>query len=510
MHAMGRCRSSGHGCRLSAHRGDSRRACRKPATVNDRDDRVKIQPNVLTTHTQPSHSEFVISAFHFRQPGANGPMKLLSRFALSSLGALLGALPATAAAQATDATTVDVAILDVLRARGIIDAAQYEELVALAREKAASASSEIDLIEGRLARLRAPDPSLSIDGGKPGKLVFKSADGKWALGMRGMLQARAEYGNSNDDSKDVKNYSVARGRLAFEGTAGAENVTYKIELNTSTQSTSTATSTTRNFSLEDAWVNWGFESGANLRFGQFKFPFGREELTSSGALEFEDRSIASSQFSPSFEPGAMVHGTAYNGEWEYYIASSNGQGTGASNPSGSNQNGLRNGFRVVYNPLGAFKVDGPAFQTVDDGSTKLGLGFAVNQNSDSTGKNTVTPGADTTTTNLEAQLFSGPWAVLAEHYDRNSDSLPGGASDVNDDGNTVQVGYFLVPNRWELVSRISNINFDAAPDQDEKSIGVNYYVDKHNGKWSLNYNKLDNKGSSPDTDQVQLQYQVIF
>ncbi len=436
-------------------------------------------------------------------------MRQLFRLAPATLAALLGALPAATAAQATDASTVDVAILDILRARGIIDSAQYEELVALAHEKAASASSEIDLIEGRLARLAAPDPTLSIDGGKPGKLVFKSADGKWSLGVNGMLQARAEYGNSNDDSKDVKNYSDARGRLSFDGTAGAENVTYKLELNTSTQSTSSSTSSTKNFSLEDAWVNWGFESGANLKFGQFKFPLGREELTSSRQLEFEERSIASNQFAPSFEPGAMVHGTAGSGEWEYYLASSNGQGTGASNPSGSNQNGLRNGFRVVYNPLGPFKLEGPAFQTLDDGATKLGLGFALNKNSDSTGKNTVTPGADTTTMDFEAQMFSGPWALLAEHYDRTS-NLPGGAADVDDDGNTFQVGYFLVPHRWELVSRYSNINFQASPDQSEQSLGVNYYVDKHNGKWSLNFNKLDNQGSSPDTNQLQLQYQLIF
>ncbi len=79
------------------------------------------------------------------------------RLMLALLCALAGPLAVPAAAQATDSTTVEVAILDVLLARGLIDQPTYEELLALAREKAAGTRSEIDLIEGRLERLRAAD-----------------------------------------------------------------------------------------------------------------------------------------------------------------------------------------------------------------------------------------------------------------------------------------------------------------------------------------------------------------
>jgi phosphate-selective porin len=433
-------------------------------------------------------------------------MRASPRLLPATLAALLGLLPMAANAQSTDATSVDVAILDVLRARGIIDQAQYEELLAMARDKAASAETEISLIEGRLTRLRAPDPA--IEGGKPGKLLFKSADGKWSLGIKGRLQLRAEDVHSDDDSQNGTNFSVARGRLGFEGLAGAENVTYKIEADMPTQNSFTSTSTSKNFSLRDAYMNWGFESGLNLRFGQFKFPLGREELTSSGAISLADRSIASAQFAPQHEPGAMLHGTLKNGTWEYYLAMSNGQGPGMSNPSGDTQNGLRKGFRVVWNPLGPFKLDGPAFQTVDDGSTKLGFAVAWNQNKDSTGKTTVTPGAATDTLGLEAQLFSGPWSFLADLYDRTADL--NGASDVDDDGTTFQLGYFVVPNEWELVARTSEIDFDTADDRKEHTLGVNYYVDKHNGKWQFDFSRLDNAGATADANRMRLQYQLIF
>jgi phosphate-selective porin OprO and OprP len=433
-------------------------------------------------------------------------MRQLSRLAPATLALLLGALPAAAAAQSTDASSVDVAILDVLRARGIIDDAQYAELVALAREKTAAAASEIDLIEGRLARLRAPE--LGTTGGTPGKLQFKSSDGRWSLGIKGRIQARAETIDSSDEAEDGTNFSVARARLGFEGTAGAENVTYKFEFDAPTQGTLSGTSSTKNFSLRDTWINWGFESGLGLRFGQYKVPFSREELISSGAQEFVDRSIANTQFAPSYEPGAMLHGTLEQGTWEYYAGVSNGQGPGASNPAGEEDNGLRKAVRVVWNPLGAFKLDGPAFQTLDDGSTKLALGVAWNRNDDSSGKTTVTPGSDTDTLGLEGQLMSGPWSVLADFYDRSSD-LPGGTNE-DDEGFTVTTGWFLVPHVWELVARVSAIDFEEDDDRNETSVGVNYYVDKHNGKWQLDLSELDNDGATADQTRLRVQYQLIF
>src|SRR5262245_7530768 len=62
-------------------------------------------------------------------------------------------LASAARAQADDGSSLDVAILDILKARGIIDDAQYAELMEMARSRVDRERSEIDLIQGRLERL---------------------------------------------------------------------------------------------------------------------------------------------------------------------------------------------------------------------------------------------------------------------------------------------------------------------------------------------------------------------
>jgi hypothetical protein len=145
-------------------------------------------------------------------------MRILSR-TLLAVAACAALLAAPAAAQQADASSVDAAILDVLLARGLIDEAQYEELMALARAHAEQARGEVDLIEARLERLRAPD--LQTSGGTSQKLLFKSSDGKWSLGVKGRVSVRAETVNSEDEAKDGTNISVPRSRLDFTGVAGA-------------------------------------------------------------------------------------------------------------------------------------------------------------------------------------------------------------------------------------------------------------------------------------------------
>ncbi len=431
---------------------------------------------------------------------------MLRRTTRLLVAAAVLALPAAAAAQSTD-DSLDLAILDVLKARGLINDAEYAELQQLAQQRVDAHANEVALIEASLQRLQAPD--VMVRGGQPGKLDFRSADGKWSMNIKGKMQVRAENDNSDADTGDGTNFSVPRAYVGFEGKAGAENVTYKLEFDIPTQSSFTSSSTTKNSSLRDGYINWAFGPLAALRFGQFKVPFGREELISSWGLSLIERSIASTEFAPSYEPGAMLHGILGDGMFEYYADISNGQGPGASNAAGEDRNGLRKSARIVWNvndvPL---KAEGMSFSTVDDGSTKAAIGASFMQNDDSTGKTTVTPGAQTNTSGIDAQVFSGPWSLLAELYDRNANL--NNADGMHDSGDTFQVGYFLVPNRWEVVARSSHINYESADDKNEYSAGVNYYVDKNNGKWQLDYSKLDNDGSTPDQDRIRLQYQIQF
>jgi hypothetical protein len=433
-------------------------------------------------------------------------MRIFARFVPALAAAILAALPAVAAAQQTDATSVDAAILDILLQRGLIDQAQYEELLELAREKTADSRNEIDLIEGRLARLRAPDVQTS--GGQSGKLLFKSPDGKWSMGFKGRIQVRASDANSTDDAQDGINFSVPRARLGFEGTAGAENVKYRLEIDANTQKNLTDPATNGSVTLKQGYIDWGFENGLALLLGQTEFPFGREALTSTANISFAERSIVFANFEPEYEPLVMLHGTANGGIFEFQAAVANGEGATKDNTAGSSNDGLRKGVRFVWNPLGPMKLEGPAFQTYDSGGTLLSFGIDAMQNDDSTGVNTETPNSNTTSIDYEAQLMTGPLAVLAELIHRTED-VHNAPNDEDANGHLVQVGYLITP-KWEIVGRRAKVNFDASADQTQMGIGVNYYVDRQNGKWQVEWNNLVQQGSAPNTKTVSLQYQVIF
>ena len=71
---------------------------------------------------------------------------------------------------------------------------------------------------------------------------------------------------------------MPRSRIGFEGTAGAENVSYKLEFDINTQKNIVDPSTSRLGDREVVYIDWGFENGLALLLGQTKFPFGREAL----------------------------------------------------------------------------------------------------------------------------------------------------------------------------------------------------------------------------------------
>jgi phosphate-selective porin len=421
------------------------------------------------------------------------------------MAAVAAVLVVPARAQQGGDVSVETALLDILREKGLIDASEYEELMSLARQRADRNANETVLIEASLQRLQAPD--VQTRGGTPTKLLFRSPDGTWSLGLRGELQARVEHLNSDDDAQDDTNFSVPRARITAEGTSGAPNVKYKLTIDASTTSKDVNPAVDTGASVRDAYIDWGFTQQDSFRMGQFKFPFGREMLMSTTALSLVDISIAATEFAPNYEPGAMIQGYLGDQLLEYQLAVANGEGRGKNNTAGEDIDGLRDGVRVVWNPLGPVKNEGPAFQTMPDDTTRGSLGVAWMRNDDSSGLNTATVGAHTKTRDLEASFYSGPFSLLAELYRRDGETPTGRADDT---GSTFQAGFFFLPQTWEIVARYSDVDYETKDDSEERTIGLNYYLDKNNGKWQLDLSQLDNQGTTADATRMRLQYQVLF
>ena len=89
--------------------------------------------------------------------------------------------------------------------------------------------------------------------------------------------------------------------------------------------------------LEDANLDWDVtgrrRSGSG--FGQFKAPYGRQQLTSSGSQQFVDRSIVDERYNPGRETGLALWGTLFTHKLDWRVMASNGNGRSQS----ANDNG---------------------------------------------------------------------------------------------------------------------------------------------------------------------------
>jgi phosphate-selective porin len=69
----------------------------------------------------------------------------------------------------------------------------------------------------------------------------------------------------------------------------------------------------------DLYVNYRPMRGAQIQAGQFKLPFGLEETTSAGNLDFIYRSIVSTRLAPGRDRGTMLHGRVADRVLRYEI-----------------------------------------------------------------------------------------------------------------------------------------------------------------------------------------------
>jgi hypothetical protein len=83
-----------------------------------------------------------------------------------------------------------------------------------------------------------------------------------------------------------------------------------------------------------------------------------------------------------------------------------------------------------------------------------------------------------------------------------------------------QVGYYIVPEHWELAARVSGVDFQQAnnpatvyKEVTAYTIGLNYYLYGHGLKVQLDYSFLDSEpfsGTNQSNNQLRVQTQFLF
>jgi len=174
-------------------------------------------------------------------------------------------------------------------------------------------SQEVDAAQGA-------SPSAGYKKG----FFIKSADSKFKLVIQNRVQTRLSWETSNgfdELSDDEMAFAIQRARLTMKGHAFNEDITYKFQTDYGKG----------NASLKDFFVNVRFSKSLHLRVGQWKRPFSRQQMTSSGKQEFVDRAITDKGFGSGRDIGFAVHNNYEKSPtFEWVIGVFNGTGVKSS------------------------------------------------------------------------------------------------------------------------------------------------------------------------------------
>lgn len=369
----------------------------------------------------------------------------------------------------------------------------------LARVEAAIARIESKLNETVSADELAPTlkefsdltRQLGWDGKTPLSVV-KVGGNEQKLTLGGFVHAQFETGGAPDTRYTGINdrFLMRRTRVNLAGSF-AENTAFKIEADFGNNSIATKTGISGQ--LTDAFVNWTPDSRASLRFGQFKTPFGYEQLQADTKTYTIERSLPNDRLTISRQIGAMLYGDAIPKRFSYSLGAFNGTGVNVS--SNDNQKflwvGRVNGI-AYEGKLGSQKarlsLGGDYFTTKDKG-TFIGRreGYSY-----------------------DAQFTVGPAELQAEWL-RNTQHPTTGAN-VTADGWSV-LGAYTFAKRWQGVVRYENYDSNtatAATTSNLWTFGLNFLLKGDDLKFSLNYLQGDPASPVPSDHRLLGRIQVVF
>jgi phosphate-selective porin OprO/OprP len=329
-------------------------------------------------------------------------------------------------------------------------------------------------------------------------------------------------------------FRVRRARISLIGDF-AENFDFKIEGDFE-QSDGISSNRTA-FSGTDIFVNWHKFPEANLKAGQYKAPFGLEQLTSDTSLFTIERSLPTDAITPQRQIGVQIWGKPLTNLWPrekdlvtYYAGIFNGNGR---NTSVNDNNNFMYAGRLELLPwqgtvLGqgsSLKLGADILNSRDDSGVNISPSGNLKVNADGSLTPYTLPSAgERTAWSLDASLNIGPFGLIGEYLSEDVDgrTVAGQApafADFNPSGWYVQGSYFIIPKKLQAVAKWESLNPDQVADDNIHSItaGLNYYIHGDSLKIMGNYIHTwsDFRAANPrfgddEFDEVVLRLQVVF
>jgi phosphate-selective porin OprO/OprP len=299
-------------------------------------------------------------------------------------------------------------------------------------------------------------------------------------------------------------FRLRRARINLTGDF-AENFDFKVEGDF--ESSDGLNSSRTAFEATDIFVNWHQFPEAQVKVGQWKAPFGLEQLTPDTTLYIIERSLPTGAITPERQIGVQLWGKPFTNVWPdqkdlvtYYAGIFNGNGRNITN--NDNNNFMYVGrlellpFKgKIFGQDSSLKLGGDVLNSRDDAGTNISQTLNLLVNADGSLSPFVLPGADERTAwSVDAWFKLGPFDLIGEYLQeevngRTVNGVPPGFSNFTTNGFYVEGAYFLIPKKLQAAVQWQDLNPGQKGNDGIHSItgGLNYYIHGDDLKLIVNY-----------------------
>ena len=330
---------------------------------------------------------------------------------------------------------------------------------------------------------------------------LRSADDKFVLKIGARVQPRFTFEGLEGASDEV-NFMIRRARITFKGHAFTDDLTYKLQVGWDKGEIP---------ALKDAIADYRLVDGVlQVRVGQYKKPFSRQQINSSGKLELVDRSITDKAYHTGRDIGVTLHNDyeksptveygvgVYNGSGDKLVFTAPGDGSnvpGFFDPVVVARLGYNHGKLKGYSEVD-FEGGEPRFGVAANAQTRL--------NADESDNAYIVVGGDTILKlygfALSGAVFAG-WAQTGGLYkDQVLESV----------GFHAQASY-LIADMVAPAFRYARVMPEGADNDTQEVLGgIGVYPFKHNFKIQADGGALihDDPAGSTTDGLVRLQVQL--
>ncbi|MEX2670615.1 MAG: porin [Phycisphaeraceae bacterium] len=426
-----------------------------------------------------------------------------------------------------------------------------EEVRALVHEVIGDADTRASFQEGGLTA------------GHRDHFFIASDDGNFLLNVSGQVQTRYIYNKRRDsvattidpdgvERRSTSGFEVRRAKLGFHGHIFDPRLTYGIRGNFAPTrgfasdfggvlTDEIFVGQRDGFRLEEAWFGYEFADGWQVKVGQFKAPFLREELVYSAHQLAVERSFTSEILSAGYAQGAQLSYTA-----DMFRASVMLHDGSRSANTGWDRTAAGGAVDFAVAGRGEILLAGnwaqfADFTTWQDDELGLMIGAGANYENAAGGaefqaNDVLRWTVDASIEVPEAAGLNAFAAIVGNHPQGRDATIPAGATNfdhVDQWGVVAQAGIFAVPDKMDVFVRWEYLDLmdrDLAGFDDDAftrkahtlTAGTNYYMHGHAAKasldlvWHLDPVPVNAPGTgvlaSEEDDQfaVRAQFQFLF